>query len=491
MTRPTCILVAAMGGEGGGVLADWLIHAATQADFPVQSTSVPGVAQRTGATTYYVEIFPRPRSELGGREPVLSLTPVPGQLDIVAASELVEAGRSIQTGYVSPDRTTLLASTHREFAVVEKAAMGDGRYDTRHVFDAAAQRSKRAVLLDMRALARRNGTVINTVLFGAMCGAGVLPFERESCEAAIRHSGKAVDSSLKGFAAGFDAAAGHAKATDKLDAAVQGAAIPASVRDLPEAVRAIAASGVELTGDYQDSRYADLYLTRVQRMVEQCRANPGDMEAAAETARYLALWMCYEDVIRVAQLKTRRERLVRVRQEVGARNGEPLRLTEFLKPGIDEIADLLPPGPARWLRARATGKWHHGMHLRTDTVRGFLMLCALRGLRPIRRFTSRFKTEQALIEQWIDAVNAALPGPRAIELALSGNLVKGYGETSRRGHRSLAAVLELARQGADAQALRAARLAALADPEGRQLSKAVGRTIVPQPIRIVRRKPVN
>jgi indolepyruvate ferredoxin oxidoreductase beta subunit len=49
--RPLTILVAALGGEGGGVLADWIIAAATSQDYPVQSTSIPGVAQRTGATT--------------------------------------------------------------------------------------------------------------------------------------------------------------------------------------------------------------------------------------------------------------------------------------------------------------------------------------------------------------------------------------------------------------------------------------------------------
>ena len=43
--RPTTILVAALGGEGGGVLADWLLAAATKAGLPVQSTSIPGVAE--------------------------------------------------------------------------------------------------------------------------------------------------------------------------------------------------------------------------------------------------------------------------------------------------------------------------------------------------------------------------------------------------------------------------------------------------------------
>lgn len=491
MTRPICILVAAMGGEGGGVLADWLIGAATAADFPVQSTSVPGVAQRTGATTYYVEIYPVPRSELQGREPVLSLTPAPGQLDIVAASELVEAGRAIQTGYVAPQRTTLIASTHREYAVSEKAAMGDGRIDSAQITEAASQRSRRAVLFDMRALALKNGTVINTVIFGAMAGAGVLPFTRAQCEDAVRRSGKAVEASLRGFAAGFDAASGRMSAVEQLDAAVRAQPpVSARVARLPEALHEVVAAGVALTTAYQDGRYADLYLDRVERLVRRLRFGEG-VEAVRETARYLALWMAYEDVIRVAYLKTRKERLARVRQEVGARTGEPIHMTEYLKPGVDEMASVLPPRLAAWLRRVAKGRsWHRGLYIRTDTIRGFLMLCALRSLKPLRRHMSRYQEEQAGIETWLAAVEAAMPGPLALELGLCGNLVKGYGETSRRGHRSLDAILAEAGRGATAEKVRAARVAALADPEGRQLSQAIGQPVV-RPIQIIRRRPAR
>ena len=56
--RPITILIAALGGEGGGVLADWIIAAATAEDDPVQDTSIPGVAERTGVTTDYIELFP-------------------------------------------------------------------------------------------------------------------------------------------------------------------------------------------------------------------------------------------------------------------------------------------------------------------------------------------------------------------------------------------------------------------------------------------------
>src|SRR5678815_2807586 len=207
--RPITILIAALGGEGGGVMADWLMEAATESGLPAQATSIPGVAQRTGATTYYLEIFPQERKALGGREPVLSLTPSPGNVDIMVASELVEAGRAMQNGYVSPERTTLIASTHRIYATAEKMQMADGRFDSDRVIAAGGQLAKNAVMFDMRELAQENGTVINAVLFGAMVGSGVLPLRREACEAAIKKAGRGAEASLRGFTAGYEIALGQ------------------------------------------------------------------------------------------------------------------------------------------------------------------------------------------------------------------------------------------------------------------------------------------
>src|SRR5690242_3961980 len=207
--RPLTILIAALGGEGGGVMADWLMDVATECGYPAQATSIPGVAQRTGATTYYLEIFPLEKKHLAGKEPVLSLTPSPGNVDIMVASELVEAGRAMTNGYVSPERTTLVASTHRIYATVEKMQMADGRYESDKVLAAARELAKRAVLFDMRKLAQESGTIINAVLFGAMAGSGVLPLTRDACEKAIRKGGRGAEASLRGFTAGYEIALGQ------------------------------------------------------------------------------------------------------------------------------------------------------------------------------------------------------------------------------------------------------------------------------------------
>jgi indolepyruvate ferredoxin oxidoreductase beta subunit len=503
MTKPFTILIAAMGGEGGGVLADWLVDAATSLDFPVQSTSVPGVAQRTGATTYYVEIYPERASTLGGQHPVLCLTPSPGNVDIVAASELVEAGRVLQSGLVNPNKTVLISSTHREYAVSEKAAMGDGRYDAHRVVEAARKLAQHTILFDMRALAQKNGTVINTVIFGAMVGSGVLPLPREACEDAIRRSGKSVENSIKGFSAGFSRsiAINEEPTADRPRTEAFEPNMHARVKALPPSTHGVVSHGVALTSDYQGAEYAKLYLRRVEETyAQELESGAQDFAVTKEAARYLALWMSYEDVIRVADLKTRKDRLVRVRKEVGARDGEPVRLTEYLKPGLDEICSVLPPVSARWLRNKLAAKARSlnvGLHMRTDTVIGFAMLCVLRSLRPFRPRTSRYVIEQQAIDQWLSAVRSSLArdGALALELAQCGNLVKGYGETNERGRRNLNAILEdVARTPSEHAALtervRKARVAALSDPEGRELYSLLGlQRPEPklQPIKFVRR----
>src|SRR5690242_17033177 len=206
--RPLTILIAALGGEGGGVLTDWIVTAAASQGFPVQSTSIPGVAQRTGATTYHIEMVPTPMlpDRKSARRPVLGLAPAVGDVDLLVASELMEAGRAIAGGYCAPDRTTAIASTSRSYLVVEKMAMSDGRYDPQRLIAAVTKSSRQALLLDFEGVARGANAMINAVLLGAIAGARALPIPAAAFEAAIRADGKAVEANLRGFRAGWDAA---------------------------------------------------------------------------------------------------------------------------------------------------------------------------------------------------------------------------------------------------------------------------------------------
>ena len=136
------ILIAALGGEGGGTLTDWIAEAARLSGMRVQCTSIPGVAQRTGATTYYIELADKDSTQ------ALALTPMPGMVDLVIASELIEAARVLQSGYITPNRTTLITSEHRVFATSEKSHIGDGRYDVSRAADAVRAKEQIALLAD-------------------------------------------------------------------------------------------------------------------------------------------------------------------------------------------------------------------------------------------------------------------------------------------------------------------------------------------------------
>ncbi len=471
--RSITVLVAALGGEGGGVMADWLMRAATSCDFPAQATSIPGVAQRTGATTYYLEIYPVERAALGGREPVMALTPSPGNVDVMIASELLEAARAMQNGFVSPDRTALIASTHRIYATSEKMQMADGRFDGARAIAAAERLAKRAVLGDLRALAEKSGTVINAVLFGALCGSGALPLPREVCEQAIRAGGKGTAASLRGFAAGFEFA--RTRSTHS------GAA-----PQLPREVQKTVDLGVARLTDYQGAAYADRYRERVRSIATD------DARLLDEVARQLAVWMSYEDLIRVADLKTRASRFERVRSEVRAQPGEPVIVVDYLKPGIEELASVLPASLGAWLMARARSggwldRWNIGMHVRTSGVTGFLLVRALAWLRFWRPKTYRYREEQRLIERWLAAIRAAAPrsSALALEIALCAGLLKGYGETHRRGLANFLGIFDAlvesppdADAAARAAAIAAARKAALADPEGKALKQSLAQRVI-------------
>jgi len=473
--RPITILIAALGGEGGGVMADWLMEAATSSGYPAQATSIPGVAQRTGATTYYLEIYPEKRERLNGKEPVLSLTPSPGNVDVMVASELIEAGRAMQNGFVSPERTTLIASTHRIYATVEKMQMADGRFESSRVLDAAAQLAKHAVLFDMRKLAQESGTVINAVLFGAMAGSGVLPLSRAICEQAVRRGGRGAEASLRGFAAGFDIAARQRPAPAEPPP-------PKRATELQEVLQL----GSERLKDYQGARYAALYEERMKPFLG------GDAKLAAEVARQLALWMAYEDIIRVADLKTRASRFARVRREVGAKEHEPVVVIDYLKPGIEEFASVLPNFLGKRLIswAERRGKldaYNVGMHIKTSSLFGYLLVRSLAWLRPWRPMSYRYGEEQQLIERWLAHVAGAAQRDVALasEIAMCANLVKGYGETHRRGKGNFLAILDAlvenpptADPREQAAAIRKAREAALADPEGQALGKQLGKPVV-------------
>jgi len=493
-TRPINVLIAALGGEGGGVLTQWLVSAAEQAGFPVQSTSIPGVAQRTGATTYYIEILPVPARELGGKRPVLALTPGIGDIDIAVVSELLEAGRTVANGFVTPERTHVISSLSRFYAMDEKLAMGDGRFDQDKLIKVIKDHAKDALLIDMDSLAKQSGSIINAVMFGAIAGCGRLPLKLEQFETAIREDGKSVDSNLRGFRAGYEAARVNAQPAVPPEKKKNAAATPALVehevaRTFPAVAQTIGLEGVRRLIHYQNVSYAWLYLSRLRPIVEADQVTGAQGKLLKEVARHLAVRMSYEDVVRVAQAKIAPARMRRIAREELHASNEPFSVHDFLKPGIEELSQLLPSFLARPILRLAErkgwlGRVYFGMEINSTSISGYLRFLMLAKLRWLRPYGHRYKQEQQQIEGWLSLIREAarLSPELALEVAECARLIKGYGDTHARGlfnyraietrviRPALAGQIPLARA---ADAIASARTAALVDPEGESLAKCL------------------
>ena len=527
--QPTRLLIAALGGEGGGVLASWISEAAASSGLVVSRTSIPGVAQRTGATTYYIEVVQRS----GPVVPILGLNPAPGQVDILLATELLEAARMVQAGFVTPGRTLVVAADRRVYATDEKVAMTDGRASEEQLRGTLQRFSKRLVLADLAAVAADSASPLNVVVLGVLAGLETLPIEAETFRATIMAEGKAVNANLRGFEAGLrlvqlGAASPSPRTSRHAEGVLSarredhgGAVLPArgegqpgtlakasaphpnplptgewgegmleSFASFPSEAHAVLREAVGRLADYQNAAYAERYLARVLRICGQ----PGaDGALVNELARHLAVRMSVEDVIRVAQLKLRDARLARVTQEARARAGDIVDITEYMKPGPEEVLGLLPPSLGRWALARVRHDRSWPIKVRTTRFSGFLRLKFLAGLKFWRPRTLRFAEEETWIERWLDLVERTLAVDQAAarEVIATAALVRGYADTYKRGLANWSRIMEaVVKPGLSgvlpraqfADAVLQARLAAVKDPEGEALANtiaAITRAIAP------------
>lgn len=491
--RTINMVCAALGGEGGGVFTNWVIDVADREQWLCQSTFLAGVAQRTGATIYYLEMYPRSDFE-EGTKPVMSLFPAPGDIDVAIASEVAEAGRIVQRGFVTPDRTTLISSDHRVFGITEKSDVGDGTIDPVAVQTIAGRYAKEYIHFDMAALAKQHNSVISSVMLGALAGSGVLPFQRESYIAVIEATGKAVPANLAAFNASYDASQAHG--VEQFDPSQQfttesepaftvpsartaaGEELQARLASFPASCHEIIYHGLLKLVDYQDYAYANEFLDRLEGL-EQLSATHKDADLTREAARHLALWMCFEDIPRVAQLKIREARMTKIRTEVQAEPGQLLHVTEFFRPREEEIFAMLPVNVGRKMNAsplvrKVLGFFIGPRKLRTNTVGVFLVLRILAGVRRWRRGSLGYCEEHELINRWLGAIRKAVAWgdlELARELAECGRLVKGYGDTRARTSGQLNDILLRAESaekgGVDASAVQQWLAGAMADDEGK------------------------
>lgn len=462
------LAVFAVGGQGGGVLCNWIVNAAERNGYRAQATSIAGVAQRTGATSYYVEMVPDQ-----GRLPVFALAPSAGDVDILVAAEMMESGRALMRGLVTPDRTTMITSTHRMLAMSEKIVPGNGVTDSRPVIEQGRAQSKRYIAFDMEQIAVDSGSVISASLFGALAGSAALPFSRDSFEETIRATGRGVETSLKAFDVAFSAArevqpefADTPEKTPVPQYAVRGPDLKqrnwqqlmARCAELPQVVQTMALAGCHNVADFQDVDYVTEYLERLESVVQKDVVHRGadrGHRLSVVAAKYIANAMVYDDVIRVADLKTRAVRFSRIRADIGVTDDAVLHLTEYFHPRAQEVCAMFP---ARWGRLVESSptlfRWldrlvNRGRRIRTDKLLGFIQLYMIAGLRRWRRRLLRHAVEQQHMETWLESVLSTVPADYdlAVEMIRCRRLVKGYSDTHARTlskfDRVMAAAIEL------------------------------------------------
>ena len=435
--RPICVLVSALGGQGGGVLADWMVEAAKHAGYPAQATSTPGVAQRTGATTYYFELFPEKHTD----EPIFTLFPGTGDLDIVAALEPTEAGRALEKGYIT-DFTTVITGLERVYSTAEKMAAGDGTINEKPMMESIENASSKLIRLNIEELAGSSASKINAVIFGAIVGSGILPLNMEDAEHAIREKGVAIDANINGFEIGFNAA--NTGGSPQLEDPDKPFKEPPEhfkklIHNYPDKLHQVMGHGIAKLVDYQDISYAEKYLDELSSVFELDKGP--DYTLTEDIAKRLALWMSFEDVIRVAQLKTRKGRLKRIRHELNVDESTPIKLTDYFKPGREEFIGILPKSlswlvPKLKILSRGKGL---ALHIPTGSFLGFGLLKILSSLRFIRKFSKQYAEEHEQIKVWLDAVKeaAGIDHHLACQTAKLSILSRGYGNVRIEGQNAL------------------------------------------------------
>lgn len=462
--EPIKIALLAVGGDGGGVLTGWITKLAENNGYWVQYTYIAGVAQRTGATVYYIELYPLKSLKVDGKlvTPVLAQMPAPQDVDILMATELMEAGRSIQRGFVSK-KTTMIFSTNRNLAIREKENAGDGIADGAKIFEMTEKYAKANMFGNLKLIASKNGSVISSSLFGALAASDTLPFDKEEYIKVIESGGKGIKQSINSFNEAYQYIKDFIAQPKPYDADLKPAqfdAMPESTGStklnevisdirttLPSQVHDIAWYGVNHLVDFQGLKYAKQYIEKVKGIVA-IDSEVRDYQLSQQVARYLAIGMAYDDLIFVADEKTRKSREKEVYAQVGAKEDEIVNTLDYLHPGYDEVTGFLPVGMGK--KFAKSEKWRNRYKKYLDRDRrmhstglfNFIMLYVMGGLRGWRLKTLRHHEEMENIDGWLDRIKSVVGTnyKLAVELANTYRLKKGYGDTYERGQSKFAMI---------------------------------------------------
>lgn len=457
------ILLPAVGGQGGGVLSEWIFQAFLNESYEVQGISLPGLSQRGGSTVYYIEAF-----DSSGRNDrvVFSQHPVPGDVDVIVAQEFLELGRILEKGYGS-EKTTIISSIHRIYSTNEKLPVGSGIYSWHDLHSIAERFSSDFIginALDVATNNRMGERAVNAILLGALCSSGCLPLAKESYISAIRTSGIAVEENIRAFKIGMFTQMGNGKwekggegyfdsvMTEKYNISekeaerLEGLAVSLE-GNLPVHLHEYMKEAILRMADYQGIWYAEKYSSIIRRIEKKDRKYAGRDHLLTEIfLKNLALLMSYEDGIRVAELKIRESRFRKIREDMSIKGDQVFRVTDYLKPDAEEVYGLLPDiivSPALKVidavsavssDSRSRRPFTLTLTPATSTIWGFLRLWGLAKLRIFRPWSFRYKKENSVIEKYVSSVEffANRDYELACIVARAGGMIKGYGRVRRR-----------------------------------------------------------
>jgi indolepyruvate ferredoxin oxidoreductase beta subunit len=288
-------------------------------------------------------------------------------------------------------------------------------------------------VFDMGAIARESGTVVSAVMLGAIAGSGLFPFKREDYETVVRGGdtsapekvSKMAAASLRGFARAYDMVSQPRVQASMIKAMLASndddirapSVLPAEVAaQFPAQAHTMLSLGYARMLDYQDAATRSSTCERLARCWRpSAKPTRGrhDFATTREMARWLALWMAFDDIVRVADLKSRAPRWQRVQGEVKAGDDDLLQVYDHFKPGAPEFAALLPPrwrtGPALGPQARAQGQAPWALPLKVGTPLGVRHAVAARAGRHevAARARQPLCQRAGMIEKWLAAWSTA------------------------------------------------------------------------------------
>lgn len=497
--RAKRILIGTVGGQGGGVLSDWLVHGLLNAGWRATSIGLLGLSQRAGTVTYYCEAIPGQ-----GKMPIPSVFAVPGDVDILIGQELLELGRLVFGGFASPT-CSIIGNSARYLTTMEKMPAEGGIYDSSIIARAVAELAPgRHNVVDAQRLVLEAGLpalTSNALLLGAAIASPAFDLPREPFHEAIRESEVNVKASIAAFDIGYNRMKDGTlprmmvegqKPIDGAELARQrqGRLSENQRKDYDRllshaaltygpGMHLILAEALYRLMDYQDTQYAEEFLGRVAKMAKQPGADANLVEAYAQ---HLSNWMTYEDGARVAQLKTRPERFEWIKKDFGIAEGQRFVVTDYLVPDMEQILGGLPKPIASLIETIGRifksdfDTLKFPIQINTNGFWGYSLMRGIAMLKGLRRMSRRYGHEQILLARWEAAIVTNLKkNPQLGTLAAdAGRIVKGYGRVRMDALNDLWAFLDeglprierLAQAGGSIDTLGSKALALLAKEAG-------------------------